>query len=149
MTATTGLTAKGNVIALSNMRTTIFAVLIGAVLLVTGCVKTVSDRKTAGMPFIKDKVEGRYERPVAQVFDAAKSVISTMGVLINETTLYSDTNLVKTIQGKANERNVWVRVEGVEPKVTAVVVQTRTPGGGSDLDLAHEIEKRIALKLVQ
>jgi hypothetical protein len=30
-----------------------------------------------------------------------------------------------------------------------VTVQTRTPGGGSDIDLAHEIEKQIALKLVQ
>jgi hypothetical protein len=30
-----------------------------------------------------------------------------------------------------------------------VTVQTRTPGGGSDIDLAHELEKQIALKLVR
>ncbi len=130
------------------MKTTILAALFGTVLLLAGCVGTVSDRTTAGMPFIRDRVEGRYERPVAPVFEAAKSVISTSGALLNEATLYNETNLVKTITGKVNERNVWVRVEGLEPKLTAVIVQTRTLGGGSDLDLAHEIEKRIALKLV-
>jgi hypothetical protein len=33
--------------------------------------------------------------------------------------------------------------------VTAVIVQVRTKGGGRDLDLAHELEKQIALKLVR
>jgi hypothetical protein len=40
-----------------------------------------------------------------------------------------------------------VRVEAVDPKVTSVVVQTRTKGGGSDQELTHELEKQIALKL--
>jgi hypothetical protein len=86
---------------------------------------------------------------VDQVFDAAKQVLKTNGVLVREGVLYSQTNQVKTVEGKVNERNVWVRIEGIEPKVTAVIVQTRTPGGGADLDLAHELEKQIALKLVQ
>jgi hypothetical protein len=63
--------------------------------------------------------------------------------------LYNSTNVVKTVEGKVNQRTVWVRIEAIDPKVTAVTVQTRTPGGGSDIDLAHEIEKQIALKLVQ
>ena len=126
-----------------------FAVLLAAGLIgLVGCVSTVNERTTAGMPFIKDRVEGRYERSVDQVFDAAKAVINSNGALVNESTLYNETNMVKTIEGKVNQRNVWVRVEGVEPKITSVIVQTRTAGGGSDLDLAHEIEKQIALKLV-
>ena len=32
--------------------------------------------------------------------------------------------------------------------VTRVVVQTRTRSGASDIDLAHDIEKQIALQLV-
>ena len=60
-----------------------------------------------------------------------------------------ETNTVKTVEGKINQRTVWVRVEAVDPKVTAVTVQTRTSGGVSDLDLAHEVEKQIALKLVR
>ncbi len=108
---------------------------------------TVSDRTTAGVPFIKDRVEGRYERPLERVFAASKDVIKKNGVLVNESTLYNETNTVKTVEGKVNQRTVWVRVEAIDPKVTAVVVQTRTSGGGTDLDLAHELEKEIALAL--
>ena len=131
------------------MKTKIFAVLIVITLSAVGCVSTVNERTSPGVPFVKDKVEGRYERSVDQVFNASKQVLSTNGVLVREGTLYNQTNAVKTIEGKVNQRNVWIRIEGIEPKVTAVIVQTRTPGGGADLDLAHEIEKQIALKLVQ
>ena len=131
------------------MRTTIFAILFGAVLVGAGCISTVDERKTAGVPFIKDRVEGRYERTVDQVTQAAKQVVSSNGVLVNETTLYAQTNAVRTVEGKVNQRTVWVRVEAVDPKITAVTVQTRTPSGGSDIDLAHELEKEIALKLVR
>jgi hypothetical protein len=109
----------------------------------------VNERSSPGVPFVKDKVEGRYERTVDQVFNASKQVLSTNGVLVREGTLFNQTNAVKTVEGKVNQRSVWIRIEGVEPKVTAVIVQTRTAGGGADLDLAHEIEKQIALKLVQ
>jgi uncharacterized protein DUF3568 len=131
------------------MKTTLFAILLGAVLAGAGCISTVDERKTAGVPFIKDRVGGRYERSVDQVTQAAKQVVTTNGVLINESTLYNQTNAVKTVEGRVNQRTVWVRIEYVDPKVTEVTVQTRTPGGGSDIDLAHELEKQIALKLVQ
>jgi hypothetical protein len=131
------------------MKTTIFVALLGAVLAGAGCVSTVDDRSTAGVPFGKDKVEGRYERPVDQVALAAKQVITSNGVLVNESTIYSQTNALKTVEGKVNQRTVWVRIEAIDPKVTAVTVQARTSGGAADIDLAHELEKQIALKLVQ
>jgi hypothetical protein len=135
------------------MKKMILAALFGAVLLgVLGCVKTVNDRTTGGVPFVKDKVEGRYERPVDECFAAARDVVRSLGALVNEGTLYDSKNAtgaVKTVQGKVNQRTVWVRLEAVDQAVTAVTVQARTSGGGSDLDLAHEIEKRIALKLVK
>ena len=131
------------------MKINVFAILLGLVLVGAGCVSTVDERKTAGVPFIKDRVEGRYERTVDQVANAAKAVVSSNGVLVNESVIYNQTNAVKTVEGKVNQRSVWVRIEGIDPKITAVTVQTRTPGGGSDIDLAHEIEKQIALKLVQ
>jgi hypothetical protein len=126
-----------------------FAILFGMVLAGAGCVSTVDERKTAGVPFIKDRVEGRYERTVDQVASAAKEVIKSNGVLVNESILYNETNAVKTVEGKINQRSVWVRIQAVDPKITAVTVQTRTSGGGADIDLAHEIEKQIALKLVR
>ena len=131
------------------MKIMILVSLLGALLVGVGCVKTVAGRNTGGVPFIKDTVEGRYERPLDEVFKAAKDVIIANGVLSNESILHGETNTVRTAEGKVNLRTVWVRVEGVEPKVTAVAVQTRTQGGGSDIDLAHEIEKQIALKLVR
>jgi hypothetical protein len=40
-----------------------------------------------------------------------------------------------------------VKVEEIDPKVTRVIVQVRTKGGGTDIDLASEIDKQIALHL--
>ena len=110
---------------------------------------TVTGRNTGGVPFIKDSVAGHYERPLDQVYEAAKDVVKFNGALVNESILHTETNVVKTVEGKVNQRTVWVRVEAADPKVTGVLVQTRTSGGLSDLDLAHEIEKQIALKLVK
>ncbi len=124
----------------------IFAGLLGVLLVGAGCVSTVTDRSTGGVPFVKDSVQGRYERPVDQIFQAAKEVVNSMGAVGNETILYQ-TNVVKTITGKVNQCNVWIRVEPEDAKITAVTVQARTPGGRGDMDLAHEIEKQIALKL--
>ena len=133
------------------MKTRILVVMAGALIVASGCVNTVSGRKTAGIPWIKDSVEGRYERPPEEIVRAAKAVISRKGVVNNEGTIYvqnNQTSNVRTVEGKVNQRSVWVRVEVVSPTVTSVTVQTRTSGGGTDLDLAHEIEKEIALKLV-
>ncbi|GIX50518.1 MAG: hypothetical protein KatS3mg132_712 [Limisphaera sp.] len=71
------------------------------------------------------------------------------GTLIRESTQHGETNTVRVLEGKVNQRSVWVRVEPLDPKVTRVVVQVRTPAGGKDLDLAHELEKQIALQLTR
>ena len=135
------------------MKLKFFAALAGLGLLAAGCVDTVSGGKTVGVPFIKDKIESRYERPPDQVFAAAKDVIREDGTLINEGTLYNQTNsvgnVVKTIQGRVNQRTVWVAIAQEDPKITDVTVQTRTQGGVSDIDLAAQIDKQIALKLAR
>jgi Protein of unknown function (DUF3568) len=129
------------------MRKIIFGTFIAAVLAGVGCVKTVNDRTTAGMPFLKDKIQARYERSVDQVTQATKDVITNLGTLVNEATMYNHTNAVRTVEGKVNQRSVWVRVEGIDRTITEVTVQARTSGGGSDVDLAAQIDKEIALKL--
>ena len=134
---------------IASMKQKLFLALIGASLFGAGCVPTVTGRNSVGVPFIKDSVEGHYERPLDQVYDAAKDVVKFNGTLVSESILHSETNNVKTVEGKVNQRSVWVRVEAADPKVTGVIVQTRTKGGGTDIDLAHEIEKQIALKLVR
>jgi predicted small secreted protein len=126
----------------------VFAAFVGAIIFVTGCVNTVAGPKVGGVPFIKDKVQGRYERPADEVFAAAKAVISANGVLASEGLLHG-TNDVHVATGRVNQRRVWISVEQIDPKVSEVTVQTRTSGGGSDIDLAHDLEKQVALKLVR
>ena len=131
------------------MKKKIFLGLAGALIVTAGCISTVSGDKTGGWPLTRDTVEGRYERPLDDVFKAAKDVVIANGVLDKESILHSETNTVKTAIGKINQRTVWVRVEDIDPKVTSVMVQSRTTGGASDIDLSHDIEKQIALKLVK
>lgn len=124
-----------------------------AAVLAAGCVNTVTGNRTAGVPFIKDTIEARYDKPAEPVFQAARAVIAENGTLINEGTLYGQTNalgnVARTIKGKVNERMVYVRVEALDPKITGTAVQTRTSAGVSDIDLAAQIDKQIALKLAR
>ncbi len=130
------------------MKTMIAAALCGVLVVAAGCVSTVNDRSTAGVPFVKDRIEGRYDRPVDQVFAASKEVIKDMGALIREGTLYPDQNtVVKTVEGKVNQRSIWIRIGAVDPKITSLIVQARTKGGGTDIQLAAQIKERIALAL--
>ncbi|MGD0614830.1 MAG: hypothetical protein ABSA69_05220, partial [Verrucomicrobiota bacterium] len=101
------------------MKTKFAAVVLGLVVLAAGCVSTVSGSKTAGVPFVNDTIEARYERPMDEVFKAAKEVISFNGTLLSESTLHGQTNSVNSIakvaQGKVNQCKVWVRVEQADP----------------------------------
>ncbi len=130
------------------MKTRNVVAVCGALILLAGCVSTVNDRSTAGVPFVKDRVESRYDRSVDQVFGAAKEVVKDMGAMIREGTVYTDqTKSVKTIEGKVNQRNIWIRIEEIDPKITSVIVQARTKAGGTDVELASQIKERIALRL--
>ena len=130
------------------MKTKIFAALAGIAIVATGCIGTVSGTKTAAIPFTKDRVEGRYERSVDQVYQASVAVIQNNGVIITEFIPHDTTNVVRSLQGKVNQRNVWVKVEAVDTKITSVTVQART-AVNSDVDLAHQLEKEIALQLAR
>jgi hypothetical protein len=109
--------------------------------LAAGCVNTLDGHKQAGNPFVNDIREGRYEFPLEKVFSAAKEVLAQDG------TLKGENRISNALEATVDQRSVWVRVEEVDPKVTRVLVQCRTKGGGADLALASEIDKRIALRL--
>ena len=129
------------------MKTKMLVALFGALVLVSACVDTVSGRKTGGFPWLKDALENHYERSVDQAFEAAKDVVKTDGVLNTESVLHSETNAVKTVEGKINQRDVYIRIESLNPQVTSVKVQVRTPAGGSDLNLTHQVASEITAKL--
>ena len=124
-----------------------FIALLGGLVLVAGCVGTVNERHTAAVPFVKDQFESRYERTPDQVYAAALDVIKFNGSVSRESIINPGANQLKTIEAKVNGRNVWVRVQAVDQKVTSVTVQVRTSGGGTDLDLTQQLQTQIAVKL--
>jgi Protein of unknown function (DUF3568) len=131
------------------MKKIFFAALASVAIVTAGCVSTVSDTHSPALTWSKDKVQGRYQRSVDQVYQASVAVIQNNGVLLTEYIPHDNTNTVRSLQGKVNEKNVWIRVEGVDPQITEVTVQARSSWGVSDVDLAHELEKEIALQLAR
>ncbi|MGA2246496.1 MAG: DUF3568 family protein [Verrucomicrobiota bacterium] len=129
------------------MKKTIFAVLAGAAIVVTGCVNTVSDTSTFAISYGRDSVAGRYNRPWDQVYKAAVTVVQREGVVVREFVPHEYTNTVRQLEGRVNDRRVFVKVEQIDPKVSQVDVEARTKYGRVDIDLVHELEKDIALEL--
>ena len=111
--------------------------------LVTGCIETVDGRTEPGVPFVKNKIEGTYEVAPQRLFEAAKAVLARNGQLVAE-------NLINnSLQAKVNQESVWVEVEAIDPKpISRITVQVRTRSGAGDVDLAHDLEKQIALQMV-
>ena len=90
---------------------------------------------------VQDKLVRVYERPVMQCWGAAKDVLAANGTLFSEDVMQS------ALSARVDTKTVRVKVEQIDPKMTRVTVQVRTKMGNSDLDLAGEIDKQIALRL--
>jgi Protein of unknown function (DUF3568) len=129
------------------MKMKILAAFTGMALVATGCVTTVSGTKSPAMSWGQDSVSGRYQRSLDQVYQASVQVIQNNGVLLTEFIPHDSTNTVRSLYGKVNQQNVWIRVEAVDPRITQVDVEARTKWGGRNLNLVHELEKEIALNL--
>ena len=126
------------------MKKNAFALLVTVSLaaLLCGCVNTVDGRSRPGMPMAVDTKESSYERPVDQIFAAAKDVLKLNGTLVSENTINH------SLEAKVDTRTVWVAVDEIEPKISRVRVQVRTKGGRGDIDMASEIDKQIYGKLI-
>jgi len=112
------------------------------------CVSTVSETHTFALSPGRDTFAGRYNRTLDQVYQASLTVIQRNGVLVTEFIPHDTTNAVRALQGRVNDKNVWIRVEALAPRESEVQVQARS-NGIADLDLVHELEKEIALELVR
>jgi predicted ABC-type ATPase len=129
------------------MNTKMLVVLLGGLVLVSGCVKTVNDRHAFALSPGKDKFENRYKRSVDVVYAAAVDVIKANGTISRESVINPGATAVKTIEAKVNGQKVWVRVQAVDSEVTSVQVQVRTSGGGTDLTLTQQLQNQIGIKL--
>jgi hypothetical protein len=123
------------------MKWFLFLMVGAAGLWVSGCVTSVDGRSHVGVPLIKDKIEGRYERTPLQVWTAAKDVLAYNGQVTSADVMKS------TLEAVINDRTAWIKVEPVDEKLTRVFIQTRTKGGLSDMDLAGELKSQIAVRL--
>lgn len=123
------------------------AILAGAALVATGCVKTVSDSHSMAVTWSTDQITQRYQRSIEQVYQAAVTVVQNNGVVLSEYIPHDTTNSVRALTGKVNQRNVWVRVEGVDSSITQLTVQSRSNWGVSDVALSSQLVTEIALQL--
>ena len=121
----------------------------GAAVLATGCVQTVSNTNSLATTWSKDTVSGRYNRSVDQVYQAAVNVVSTDGALVTEYIPHDNTNSVRSLEGRVNDKKVWVKVSSVDGNLSQIDVESRSKYGVSDIDLSHQLEKEVALKLMQ
>ena len=117
--------------------------------LVSGCVDTASGGKTAAIPFVKDKFLSLYRVAPDTVYQAAKDVLKDDGIITNEGINYTAAGQVKYVQGKVNESKVWIGITPADKELTQFTVQVRRSGGGSDLVLANQIDKEIAVKMAR
>jgi hypothetical protein len=130
------------------MNLKIFVVLAGIALLAGGCRKTETDTHTFQPWFGKDRAYGRYPRSVEEVYRAAFTVVGRNGVVVNETIPHDTSNNARALYGKVGENKVWMSVQSEEdPKITSIVVQAHTKWGNANIELAHELEKEVALQL--
>ena len=125
-----------------NFKFFISCVILAVVLSGTsGCYSTADGNRQAGVPFLKDSVVGRYERPMDQIYEAAIEVLRFNGTVVSEN------RINHSLTARVDNKTVWVRVQEESTNITQLEVQARTKWGGPDVDLASEIEKQIALQL--
>jgi Protein of unknown function (DUF3568) len=124
-------------------------VAVSIAIIAVGCVRTVSGTHSPALSWGEDSMSGRYDRSVDQVYQASVQVVQTDGTLLTEYVPHDTTNTVRSLYGKVNDQNIWIRVEGIDPQITQVTVEARSKWGAKDLDLAHELEKEIALQLAR
>ena len=61
--------------------------------------------------------------------------------------LVGDDSIKRTLTAKINKRDVYVKIDELEPNLSQVTVQVRTKAGTADIELASELDKQIALQL--
>jgi len=130
-----------------NMKTKLIVVLAGIAIGVVGCMSNIAEPQPGAMPGYLDRVDRRFDRPLNQVFEAAKRALNSYGTITAESAFATATNQVRTLSGSVNQTKVWMRIEGVTPSASVVIVQVRASMGGTDLALANDLESRIALEL--
>jgi hypothetical protein len=131
------------------MRKGMILVLAGAALCLVGCVSKVTQDNPGKPPGYRDRLEAQYQQPAQKVFEAAKRAFNSYGTITRESSSISSANQLCFIEGTVNADRVWIRIEGVSPSATKMIVQIRAPFGGTNLQMANELIKRTEFELTR
>lgn len=119
----------------------VFVCLMLLLTLSNGCTNVPGKGSRFKVPFIKNGFVSRYERSPDQVREAALKVLATQGQLTMNDVVNSQ------IAARVDNRDVVVYIQSIESGITEVITQIHNKWGGTDLNLAREIDKQIALQL--
>jgi len=131
------------------MKKMILAVAALAGLAAAGCVSTVNDEHSFAIWPQRDQFEQLYPRTIDQVYAASYNVVSRDGALVSEFTPHDSTNVIRSLQGRVNNRDVFIRVQAAGQTAADLTVQARTGHGTADIDLAHKLSTEITVELTQ
>ena len=113
------------------MKKLIFSALAGIIVVTAGCVSTVTETSSPALTWSTDKISARYQRSVDQVYQAGVFGHPEQSPASSPNTSHTTpANTVRALSGKVNQKNVWVRVEAVDPKITELTIQAE-PAGAS------------------
>lgn len=129
------------------MRKGLIIILAGATLCLAGCVNKITQDNPGKPPGYRDRLEAQYQQPAQKVFEAAKRAFNSYGTITRESSSISSANQLCYIEGTLNQDRVWIRIEGTAPSATKMIVQTRAPFGGANLQMANELIKRTDFEL--
>jgi hypothetical protein len=131
------------------MKKMMLAVVAVAGLAAAGCVSTVNQGHEFAMWPQRDQFEQQYPRTVDQVYLASVKVVNADGALVSEFTPHDSTNVIRSLQGRVNNRDVFIRVQAAGQTAADLTVQARTGHGTADIDLAHKLSTEITVELTQ
>jgi hypothetical protein len=121
--------------------------LAGLALCLAGCVSKVTQDNPGKPPAYRDRIEAQYQQPAAKVFEAAKRAFNSFGNMTRESSSVSSAAQLCFIEGNINENRVYIRIEGTSPTTAKMIIQVRSPMGGTNLQLANELHRQTEVEL--
>ena len=128
------------------MKKGITIILAAVALGVAGCVSKVTQDNPGKPPAYRDRIEVQYKQPAEKVFEAAKRAFNSFGNITRESSPASGAQLW-FIEGLINGNRVYIRIEGAASTSTKMIIQIRAPGGGTNLQMANELNRQTEIEL--
>lgn len=129
------------------MKNRLTIILAAMAFCLAGCVSKVTQDNPGKTSAYRDRIEAKFQQPAQTVFDAAKRAFNSYGNITRESASVSSAAQLCYIEGTLNQDRVYIRIEGVAPSGSKMIVQIRAPLGGTNLQMANELVKRTEFEL--